>query len=298
MNIAELDIRDLRALVAVVEERGVSRAAARLGVSQPTVSRSLARWRELAGDPVVVRAGRSMEPTPRAVELAERVAALLGELEDAVARQPFVPGQARRTFRLAAWDYVDAVILGPLLSRLGDEAPAASVEVHPWRDRAIGVVMSGQVDLVAGLFRDLGAGCFRRRLFRDRFVTIARADHPRIGKRLSLAAFCDAPHLLVAPFGPVIGAVDRALAARGRSRHVRLVVPDFAGAPDLVRRTDMVATLPERVLAARGGLRVFRPPVELPEFDVELVWHERTHHSPAHRWFRDLVCAAAGPARA
>jgi DNA-binding transcriptional LysR family regulator len=292
MNIDSLDVRLLRALVMLVEQRSVSSAALRLGVSQPTMSRLLKRWRTLTHDELLVQAGRAMQPTPRALEMARVVSGLIADLDDALRARPSAPGESKRTFRLAAWDYTQVVVLPRLLRELGRVAPGVVLEAQPWIERQIHPALErGDLDLAVGLFRALPAGCYRKALFGDRFVCFARTGHPVVKRRLTLDDFVRMRHLLVAPFGVAKGAVDIALKRRGLERHVTCYVAHFHTAPEILRATDLIATLPERAVTSRAGLRRFAPPIALPEFEVELVWHERTQRSPEHRWLREqLFC--------
>lgn len=164
------------------------------------------------------------------------------------------------------------------------------IEARPWVERhAVPMLERGELDLIVGLFRELPGGCYRRPLFEDRFVCVVRRDHPRVGATLTLRQFVRLPHLLVAPFGVAKGAVDIALARHGLSRNVLCWVSHFRNAPDIVRASDLVATLPERAVGQRERLRVLTPPVELPTFVFELVWHERTQDSGEHKWLRERV---------
>jgi DNA-binding transcriptional LysR family regulator len=289
-NIEDVSVRLLRGLCVLVEERSVSNAARRLGTSQPAMSRLLQTWRRLLDDEVMVQAGRRMEPTPRAADLAAALAPSLASLEERLSPPPTVPEHSKRVFRLAAWDYVEALLLPPLLGRLRTLAPQIGIEARPWVERhVVPMLERGELDFMVGLFRDLPGGCYRRPLFDDRFVCVARADHPGIGARLRLRDLVRLPHLLVAPFGAARGAVDIELARRGLSRRVLCFVSNFRTAPEIVRASDLLATLPERALGSREGLRVFSPPLALPTFTFELVWHERTHRSAEHRWLRERV---------
>jgi DNA-binding transcriptional LysR family regulator len=288
-----LDLRLLAALDALVKRGSVSKAAEDLGVSQPTMSRTLARLREALDDEVLVRSGSRMLPTQRAREVADAARRALEDLENAIAGETFDPGTSARHFRIAAWDYTQRVLLGPLLAAIRHDAPGVSVEVVPVLDRSpIEALDAGAIDVSVGLHRQIRDGYFRCTLFGDRFVVCARPDHPLWDGSLTPERFAAAPHLLVAPFGATTrGAVDVALQALGLSRRVVTFIPNFASAPELLRETDLIATLPSRLVM--DGLRHADPPLPLPDFEIEAVWHPRTHHDDAHRWFRDQLRTAA-----
>lgn len=291
-----LDLRSLAALDALVKHESVSKAATSLGVSQPTMSRTLARLRTVLADEVLVRTGARMVPTPRALEVARAARRALEQLEEAVRGEAFDPATAQRRFRIAAWDYTQRLVLGPLIRRLREMAPGVSLEVVPMLDRSPADALdAGDIDVSVGLHRGLREGYYRQRLFGDAFIFCARPDHPIWEDALTPERFAAAHHLLVAPFGAVRrGAVDLALEALGLSRKVVAFVPSFASAPGLLCETDLVATLPHRLVAGEGSrLRMEQAPVPLPEFAVEAVWHGTAHADPGHQWFRQLLREAA-----
>lgn len=299
MNIDDLDLRTLRAFVHLVQMQSVSRAADAVQVSQPTMSRLLAALREAMDDPVLVRSGTHMRATRRARTALPTVIATLDRLQAAFEPPHFSPARSDRRFSIAAWDYAEAFVLPLLVRRMCRLAPGVSVESRPLRDRdPVPALVSGDLDLAIGLMRELPPAMHRRPLFSDRFVCMVRADHPRIHRRLTRRAFVRESHLLVAPFGATRGIADRLLEAHAERRHVACYVPHFLTAPEVLRQTDLIATMPQRVarrLSERGGLRVFAPPLDLPEFTVEIVWHERSHDDQGHRWFREQ-CRKVAPA--
>ncbi len=289
----DLDLNLLVALRALLAERHVTRAAARVGISQPAMSHALGRLRELLGDPVLVRTPRGMMPTARAEAMREPLERALDALSNVVDRsREFVPATAKRKFRIATDDYVGVVLVPKLLARLREEAPRASLELTPTQYTAGEDLANGRVDAVLGISAVLGAlsGVLAQKLFSERFVCCVREDHPSVGKRMSLETFVALPHALVSPAGRRGSVVDTALAKQGLSRHVAVVVPHFLLAPVLVRESDLVLTIGERVARAAGpGLRVLKHPLELPGYTVSLLWHERSHGDPGHAWFRRVV---------
>lgn len=297
MHREPLDLRALAALEAVVRHGSVSKAATALGLSQPSLSRTLARLRETLGDELLVRSGSRMVPTPRALRVSQAAREAIAQLEQAIQGDAFEPDTSTRHHKIAAWDYTQQVLLPPLLQRFRTLAPRSSLEVVPVLDRSpVDALEAGDIDVSVGLHRDLRDGYARVGLFEDGFVTCAHAEHPIWEEPLTPERFAASAHLLVAPFGATRrGAVDLALEGVGLSREVAAFVPNFASAPELLRGTDLIATLPQRVVtAASNGLRWAPPPIPMPTFQVEAVWHGRSHADEGHRWLRQMLREAAG----
>jgi len=296
-QLAAIDLNLLVALHALLETGSVTVAAGRVGITQPAMSRSLARLRALFDDPLLVRSGRGMAPTPLARALApslaaaiETIAAVLEPGED------FDPAVAR-TLRVAMVDYAGAVLLPRLLAGLADEAPRLRLEVLPLTAWAPipAELAAGRLDAALGFAHDLPEALEREVLLDDRFVCIARRGHPRIKKRLTLGQFVDLPHVLVSTRGRVTGAVDVALARRGLARHVAATVPHFLVAPQVVRHGDFIATMAARIVdLAPAGLRRFEPPLDIDGFALALAWHPSQRDSKVHRWLRERITLAAG----
>lgn len=295
-----LDLRSFAALEALVAHQSVSKAATALGVTQPTMSRTLARLREALGDELLIRAGSKMIPTPRAVELARAAGQAMQQLQAALDGETFAPATSTKRFRIAAWDYCQQLLLPRLVSGLRAQAPGCSLEVVPVLARSpIECLDAGEIDVSVGLHRQVRDGYYRHTLFGDAFVVCARADHPLWDEALTAERFAATAHLLVAPFGATKrGAVDLALQAIGLTRTVAAFVPNFAAAPEVLRGSDLIATLPRRLVAAQAaGLRCAEPPLPMPQFDIEAVWHGTTHADEAHAWFRQQLREATNPLR-
>jgi DNA-binding transcriptional LysR family regulator len=288
-----VDLNLLIALDALLAERNVTRAAARLNLSQSAMSAALARLRTLFGDPLLLRTAGGMLPTSKGQALIAPVRQVLGEIVRLV-QQPgtFDPAGAERTFTIAASDYVEFAILPRLVDFLEARAPRSRLAVRPMDFGAVGRSLeTGEVDL--GI---LSAGFAppsvrSRPLFVERFVCVVRKGHPRVGERLTLDQYCALDHVLVSPSGGAFSApADDALAAIGRTRHVRLSVPHFLLVPEILRRSDMIAVLPERL--ARGyqsRLAVMELPIDMAPFTIAAVWHERSHRGPAQAWLREAL---------
>jgi DNA-binding transcriptional LysR family regulator len=292
-HLSRLDLNLLLSLHVLLDERSVSRAAARVGLSQPAMSRALTRLRDHLGDPLLLRSGRGMTVTPRAEALAAPLRALLGDLEALLGRRPtFHPPSARRTFRLATADYGAAVLIPPLVRRLAREAPGATVEVHPAPADLAEALEAGRLDVVVIPRRAQARGLVWRRLFTERFVCAVRAGHPLVGRKgLTLDAYCELGHVVVTPSGRPGSAVDEALARHKRKRRVVLQVASFLVAPLVVASSDLIVTTPARIARQFADLRLalHPPPLSVPGFTVALGWHERFRGDPAHAWFRGVV---------
>jgi len=299
-----VDLNLVLALDALLAERHVTRAATRLGISQSAASHALGRLRALFADPLLVRGPRgTMIPTPRAELLAPALHRVLVDLEGVLRGGPaFEPATARRTFRIGASDYVELVLLPRLLERLGRVAPGIDVWVHTFADHGDDALAAGVLDVVLGPPRGTArsAGSYEKVLFDETFTCIVRAAHPLADARMTLARYCAAPHLLVAPRGTPGSVVDDALAAVGRSRRIAAAIPHFLVVPYVIAGTDLVATLASRVAAMFSetlALVCMPPPLAIPKFQIALAWHERNHHDAPHRWFREQLVAVAAEIR-
>jgi DNA-binding transcriptional LysR family regulator len=291
-NLADLDLNLLRVLDALLLEQHLTRAAHRIGLSQPAMSHALARLRQHLGDPLFIRTPKGLLPTARATRLAGPVRSALATLEAALAgTDEFDAARAQRSFVLATADYGSFVLVPPLLSHLGRAAPGVDLWVRPVADDAYAQLAQGDADaLVMPLpSRRPVRSIHSRLLFEERFVCLVREGHPRVKKRLDLRTYTSLPHVFVAPRGTPGGVVDTVLGNLGKSRRVAVGVPQFLLAPHLVASSDFVVTIGSRVAEAFARLlplRVLEPPVELPRFKMQLAWHERQHHDPAQRWLR------------
>jgi len=292
MDIRTLDLNLLKVLDVLLREQHVSRAAQLLHLSQPATSAALMRLREALGDPLLVRSARGMQPTERAVELAPLVRAWLESLDQLL--QP--PGQfeaahARLTFSVAATDYWIELVNQPLSRSFLKQAPQIKLAWLPMRSEGLVERMErGDLDLaITSAAR--AAGVLRSRvLVKDSFVGIASKRNRQVGKNLSLDTFCHLKHVLVSPSSRDVfhGAMDDALAARGLSRQVMFSVPQFRFAVDIVRATQAVAVFPARLAAQYDScIQQFVLPLKPAEFQIVMLWHERTHRSAAHQWLRE-----------
>jgi DNA-binding transcriptional LysR family regulator len=292
-NLSGVDLNLLRALEALLAERSVTRAADKLGLSQPGMSRSLARLRELTGDPLLVRTPRGMVLTDGAEQLLPPVRFALDAVNGVLGqRAQFDPSRAKCRFVVATTDYPELVLFPRLLARLSREAPGVELEIQPVFGDIHKTLEMGRADLVIGIIFEEAAGFYRQSLWDDRLVCMVRKDHPGVSDPLAIEEYLALPHVLIAPRGKRGGMVDDALAMRGLDRRVTLKVPHYLGAPHIVAQSDLCLTVAARVANAMSAvlpLRVLELPVTVPAFKVTQFWHERNHLAPAHVWMRGVL---------
>ncbi|MDE2515361.1 MAG: LysR family transcriptional regulator [Rhodospirillales bacterium] len=304
-----LDLNLLTALDVLLREASVTAAARRLGLSASAMSRTLARLRAATGDPLLVRAGRGLVPTPHAAALRARVPALAEEVR-AVLRPPperIDLATLERVFTLRANEAFIAFFSVPLLHAVAQAAPHARLHFLAKPDKDATALREGAVDLEIGIAADVAPELRRQGLFHDRLVGVVRTGHPLLaGPGATVERYAACNHVAAAPRGMVSGPVDAGLAAHGLRREVAVVVPGFPDALRIARHSDLVALVPRSCLghalpgseAMRPGLEVFDLPVAVPEFAIAALWHPRLDADPAHRWLRGLVrglCRAAYP---
>lgn len=287
------DLNLLVTLDVLLAEGSVARAAKRLRLSPSAMSRALARLRETTGDPLLVRAGRGLVPTPRALELRERVSQLV-EGGEAVLRpaEKLDLKQLIRTFTLRTSEgFVEN--FGPaLLTRVGKEAPGVRLCFVQKPNKDSTPLREGTVDLETGVVEKTTSPEVRAQaLFRDRFVGVVRKGHPLSKGRITPARYAAGRHICVSRHGLDNGPIDEALEPFGLERGIVVaIVGGFATALALARRSDLIASVPERHTGnLRIGMHSFPLPVSTPAFTVSLLWHPRLDADPAHRWLRGHV---------
>ena len=300
MKLESIDLNLLLVFEALATERSVTQAAAKIGLSQPALSNALARLRVLFHDPLFERSSGRMEPTPRARQLLGPLSEAVAQLREALETQAaFRPRDSEREFVIATNDCVEALLLTPLVQRLQREAPSIALRTvrtdylfHPPADR----LQTGELDLALGFFAgppQTQSGLLSRQLMAGRLVCILRDAHPRAGRKLSLRAFAETPHVRVMyPLNERIGSIDPILRSRGLTRRIAVTVPHYLTIPAIVAKTDLLGVVPEwlaRREERRLRLKIFEPPLPLPDVGVVMTWHERP--DPAHSWLRDCIAA-------
>lgn len=292
-----LDLNLLEALDALLHELNVTRAAARIGISQSAMSHKLARLREVFGDPLLVGGRGGMVPTPEAQRIGRTIRQPFLDLRAAMQdTSAFDPATSTRRFMMVSPDYAAFSFLPRARVLVAQEGPLTSLVIRePWPGM-VDALRDGTLDLIAGVDLAPAAGLIRTKLFQDALVCVVRHDHPRVGKHLDLETFAALPHLLVTRDPEGTGPVDAALAAHGLKRHVAMRVPYHLAAPFIVARSDLLVmtTLALAMDAARLlPLRILRCPLPLPVLKVTMAWHERNQNDPAHKWFREISIRCA-----
>lgn len=290
---ALLDVKLLRLLDLLYATRSVTRAAERLGQSQPTVSIWLAHLRKQLGDPLFVRTPEGMQPTPRTDALigtAREVLAGLRRLSEAQAR--FDPLTARREFRIFMTDASHITLLPRLFSHVRALAPQVRLEAAAINAAMVQAMQSGEGDLALGLIPGLEAGFYQQALYEQDWICLCNARHPRIGESFTLRDYRAEAHIgIVSGTGQQL--LDGALKSQGIERRVLLELPGFLGLSAILSSNDLVATLPRQIgetLARAAGLRVLPCPLPIPPFIVKQHWHARHHHDAGNQWLR-AICS-------
>jgi DNA-binding transcriptional LysR family regulator len=293
MQLSAVDTNLFVVLRALLQTRSVTQAARALGLSPSATSHALGRLRATLGDPLFVRAGRRLLPTPRALALESALTGALDALEAALVPPiPVEPRRLARAFRIETTDHVQFVLLRALDARLRREAPSVDVYLRSLAPETFDRMRHGAIDLAIGVYPTIDADLEQEHLFDDHLVALVRRGHPALRGRMTLARFAKLTHLLVAPNGTPTGLVDRLLLEHGLSRRVARTSSTFLDMAYLTAETDYVISLPSslaRPLLRQLGLATLRMPLTLPSFSHSMVWHRRTTDDPAHTWFRKLV---------
>lgn len=291
-TLRRIDLNLLVTLDALLAEHNVTRAADRLHLSQPTVSVQLAKLREVFGDPLLLPGPRGMRPTTRADELREPLRQALETLQQAIApSSPFDPAQATHTWRIVASDYSESAIVMPALAGLRSAAPNTRLAILGLNPPALSrQAEQGDIDLAFHISPEAPTNLRRRSILTERYVLAGRIGHPLLKRRPTLAQFCQFDHAIVSPDGGgFYGPTDTALGELGMTRRVALSVPHFLFLGAVLASTDLVGLIPSRLVRKNEKLQAVEPPVEVPGFEMLMLWHERKHRDPAHQWLRDFI---------
>jgi DNA-binding transcriptional LysR family regulator len=301
-NLSRLDLNLLVAFDALLTERSVTRAAARLGLGQSAMSHNLGRLRTLFGDELLTRGAEGMRPTPRALALADPVRVTLAQIQAAVLqREAFDPSTAERTFRVGLADSIEVAVIPGLLARLRTLAPSVSLRLRSInRISILEELDTGKLDLGIGVF-DLGQIHHKRRaLYSDSFLCLFNPAQLNFTAPISIDDYLSVPHVLTSLTDDAHGAVDEALAKHKLKRTIALTTPGFLAVPFVVRRAPVITTMPSRLaryFAEAFGLATSPAPIELPTFTISLLWHASFDHDPGHVWLRQTVSSIASEVR-
>ncbi len=291
-----LDLNLLYVLVALADHRSVSGAATKLGKSQPGVSGALAKLRTFFADPLFVRAGNAMQPTPRAVELIKAAREVLGRVgSDIVAAPAFDPETSSRTINLALSDVGEVVFLPTILKELRAKIPNALIRsVSLPADGVLQALENGDIDLAIGHYPDLErSNFFQQTLFSDTFSALLRADHPLAKRKLTIKQFLALEHAVVRAESRTEEVIERFLARKKLRRRVVLETPHFASAPIIVAQSDLMVTIPEPLAryfcSVSAAVRTVDLPFVPPRIPLKQFWHRKFHHDDRTRWLRTLI---------
>jgi len=292
------DLNLLPIFAALMEERSVTRAAERLGMTQAALSNALARLRTVLQDPLFVRERHGMRPTPKAELMAPALMSALAAMDTVVlGQQQFDPARAEQVVTIAPNSYVEFVLVPALVARLSEVAPGIRLRTLPFgADLAETGVTSGDTAMVLGRISDAPDNLVVQHVADDGLACVVRADHPKVGARLSKAQYERLKHVNVLPPGRLRAGLFQALERQGVRRDVTVSVTHFASIPEIVAATDLCATLPRQIcrrLAADARLKVLPTPVDLGTFPMHMAWHVRHRQDPAHAWLRQLVADVA-----
>lgn len=291
-DLRRIDLNLLVILDALLSEQHVTRAAERLHLSQPAVSHALARLRDLLGDPLLVRAGSSLVPTARALELAAPLAETLAQVQSLLAPNTFDPASARRTFRLAMSDYGAAIILPGLIRTLRAQAPGIDLQIsHASREGMVEGLLNGDIDLAAGVLPELPGELRSTPLFEERYVCLLDRQSLPAGGVLDLPTYLSRPHVLLEMRGSGIPEIERTLTALRERRRVAISLPHWSVAPRFISGTDLILTVASRALneVDDESLIIVPPPFEIAPFTFVSAWHKRRGGDQALNWLNRRI---------
>ncbi|PQO99389.1 LysR family transcriptional regulator [Massilia phosphatilytica] len=291
---SSIDLNLLSVFQEVYRERQISAAARRLGLTQSAVSNALARLRRTFGDELFVRTAHGMQPTPLAQQMAEPIGAAMVQVALALSqRSRFDPATSGRRFTVAMTDVGEVYFMPVLIERCRAGAP--NVEIASVRANGLTLkddMETGRVDLAIGAFEDVSDALYHRALFRQRFVSMFRKDHPLAKGKVDLDRFVAAPHLIVdaaqSPYDRINGLLEKA----GVTAGARFRVPHFTAVPYIVSTSELVVTVPQKLAesaASPFGLKWIEPPLALPTLQTNVFWHRRFNHDPGIQWLRGLI---------
>ncbi len=299
MNLAQIDLNLLVALEAILSEKHLTRAGDRLGLSQPTMSHTLARLRRLFDDQLLIRVGREYYLTPLAEEIIEPLRDILKNIELTIERRPvFNPATDERGFVISASDYATFLALQPAIALIQEQAPRVSIQIRPLSKDASTQLVTGDVDLVVWP-EALGPDLPNERLFMDRWVAIAWAGHPDVCDTLSMEEYLKQPHLAYGTsLQDISGLADHAVYALHPETHISVMTPSFFLMPFLLAGSRLIALAHERLarrLEAVAEIKILELLFDTPPVAEAIYWHPRMTSDPAHRWLRDLLRQSVHP---
>jgi DNA-binding transcriptional LysR family regulator len=296
VNWRAFDLNLLVVFDGLMQERSVTRAGRRLGMSQPALSHALNRLRYLLKDQLFIRTPKGMAPTPRAEQLALPLRQALADMQRALEPETFVPAQASRRFSIAINNYAAIVIAPALVAAVGKAAPLVQLDLRPSGTlNLFDLLDNGELDMAIGTFERVGERFASAALLEDQFVAVMRRGHPAARVRLTMTDFAALTHVDISSSGDDTGFIDRSLATGGSKRRIALRLPYLAAGPVLAR-LNLVATLSRRVgeaLVREAALELRELPFTSPRVRASLLWHRQLDGSAAHRWIRDVIISVS-----
>ncbi|QIZ51174.1 LysR family transcriptional regulator [Dickeya zeae] len=299
MPFSDMDIDLMLTLDALLKDQNITHAAARLGISQPAMSARLSRLRAIFGDQLFIPSphGRGVLPTPRAESLRPQVVSVLRDISTMLEPVHFDAASSNRTFVIALHENPALMLGADLVNQFRVAAPGIRLRFAlPENARLPEKLESGDIDIYIGVNAGAHDAWIRRKLFDDEFATAQRKEHPRGAAPLDLKSYCALPHLVVSSEGdPFTGFVDQTLAGLGYQRSVVMSTQSYAMAPPIVAGTDLLCTLPRRMLQRFAQtLDIFEPPLPLQPIVISMYWHPKNSHDPANVWLRTQLLCAVG----
>ena len=293
---AEVDLNLLRVLIAINDERSITQAAKRLGLSQPTISGSLAKLREIFSDDLFVKTAHGMEPTERVKSLEGSIRDILSRIEHDILRHGrFDPATFSGTITFACSEVAENFLLPPVITRLLDAVPHVAIRSVLRNTEEILVEMEeGAIDIVIGYFPELArANLFQQKLFTAEFVCLVRADHKVRDKRLSIEQYARLSHISTGALSRPNDLLGRYLKKKGIKKNVAMSLSHVLSTPPLIEHSDLaitvVSALGEYLARTNPKLQLVRLPADFPSFSVCQYWHRKSHGDPKNRWLRSLV---------
>lgn len=292
MDTKRLDLNLLVTLEALLEEQNVTRAAARLNLSQPAVSAQLSRLRDMFNDPLLIPAHRGMMPTAKALELLSPLCFALDQVRETLTtHQHFEPAQAKLTITIACTDYLQTVVGLSIMSELRRKAPGVRIAIRNLEPPRLEALMArGEVDLALMAPEEAPQTLRSKSLYDETYVLVGCENHPRLSDEMTIEDYVQLEHVIVSlSGGDFCTPVDQALHTLGYKRNVVLSTASFLFIPEIVAHSPFVALVPLRLVAQRSDLKIVESPIKSLGFKVGMVWHERNHGHSAHRWVREQI---------
>jgi len=294
MDLKKVDLNLLVALEALLQEQSVTKAAARIGRSQPAMSRALARLRQTFGDPLFVAVGRGLGPTPRALALRRQLAPILDDVRGLLEPPDFDPGTATTEFRINAPDATVMLLLGDFLARVAEKAPQMNVTISSAAAGQLDALGAGDIDLAVDTFVDAPDGFHRQSLFESHLVAVVRKHHPARRRTFDVPAFLAWPHIWIDTATSRV--LDAQLDRQGIHRRCSVRINSFFTGATIAANTDCVMVLPDKVASKAcelAPLAMLPMPIKLPRLTLDQLWHPRRQHDASHIWLRNMILEVA-----